>query len=70
MASKAIALIDSVFITAQHFVSQYYFSVVDDCNTPCYGSPNLSLITVISGLGMHDATGLIHSESSQRYFLI
>jgi hypothetical protein len=38
------------------------------CNTPCYGSPNLTLITVISGLVMHDTTGLINSESSQRYF--
>jgi hypothetical protein len=26
------------------------------CNTTCYGSPNLSLITVISGLVMHDTT--------------
>jgi hypothetical protein len=32
-------------------------------NTLCYGSPNLSLITIISGLGMHDVTGLIHLES-------
>jgi hypothetical protein len=23
------------------------------CNTPCYGSPNLSLITIINGLVMH-----------------
>jgi hypothetical protein len=38
------------------------------CNTPCYGSPNLSLITIISGLVMHDATGLVNSESSQRHF--
>jgi hypothetical protein len=38
------------------------------CNTPCYGSPNPSIITVISGFGMHDAIGLIHSESSQRHF--
>jgi hypothetical protein len=39
----------------------------EDCNTPCYGSPNLSLITIISGLVMHDVIGLIHSESSQRH---
>jgi hypothetical protein len=37
-----------------------------ECNTPCYGSPNLSLITVITGLVMHDTTGLFNSESSQR----
>jgi hypothetical protein len=39
------------------------------CNTPCYVSPNLSLITIISGLVMHDVIGLINSESSQRHFL-
>jgi hypothetical protein len=44
--------------------------VVHFCNTPCYGSPNLSLITIIKGLVMHAATGLINSESSQRHFLI
>jgi hypothetical protein len=27
------------------------------CNTSCYASPNLTLITVNSGLLMHDATG-------------
>jgi hypothetical protein len=35
-----------------------------NCNTLCYGSPNLTLTTVISGLVMRDATGLINSESS------
>jgi hypothetical protein len=38
------------------------------CNTPCFGSLNLSLITILSGLGMHDTTWLIHLESSQRHF--
>jgi hypothetical protein len=38
------------------------------CNTLCYISHNLSLITINSGLAMHDATSLIHSESSQRHF--
>jgi hypothetical protein len=38
------------------------------CNIPCYGSPNLSLITIISGLVMHDTTGLVNSESSQRHY--
>jgi hypothetical protein len=38
------------------------------CNTPCYGSPNLSLITVINGLVMPYALELINSESSQREF--
>jgi hypothetical protein len=38
-----------------------------ECNTPCYGSHNLSLITVITGLVMHDTTGLFNSESSQRH---
>jgi hypothetical protein len=38
------------------------------CNIPCYSSPNLSLITIINSLVMHDVTGLIHSESSQRHF--
>jgi hypothetical protein len=39
-----------------------------NCNTPCYGSSNLSLITVISGLVMHYAPELINSESSKRDF--
>jgi hypothetical protein len=38
------------------------------CNTLCYSSPNHTQITIISGLGMHDVTGLIHSKSSQRQF--
>jgi hypothetical protein len=38
------------------------------CNTPCYGSPNLTLITVISSLVMHGATRIINSESSQMHF--
>jgi hypothetical protein len=37
---------------------------VAECSTPCYDSPNLSLITIIKGLVMHYTTGLIHSESS------
>jgi hypothetical protein len=37
-------------------------------NTPCYGSPNLSLITIISGLVMHYVLELINSESSQMDF--
>jgi hypothetical protein len=40
------------------------------CNTPCYGSPNLSLITVISGLVMHYVLELINSESSQSDFWV
>jgi hypothetical protein len=39
------------------------------CNTPCYGSPNLSLIIIIKGLFMHYTLKLINSESSQRDFL-
>jgi hypothetical protein len=35
---------------------------------PCYGSPNISLITIIRCFVMHDVTGLINSESSQRHF--
>jgi hypothetical protein len=42
----------------------------EGCNTPCYGSPNLSLITVISSLIMHDTTWLVNSESTQRLFLL
>jgi hypothetical protein len=38
------------------------------CNTACYGSPNPSLITVISGLVMHYMPKLINPESSQRGF--
>jgi hypothetical protein len=38
------------------------------CNTSYYSSPNQSLITIISGLVMHDATRLINLESSKRYF--
>jgi hypothetical protein len=44
------------------------FDLTTNCNTSCYGSPNLSLITIISGLVMHDAAGLSHSESSPRHF--
>jgi hypothetical protein len=33
---------------------------------PCYGSPDPSLITVISGLVMHYMPLLIKPESSQR----
>jgi hypothetical protein len=40
----------------------------ESCNTLYYSSSNLSLITIISGLVMHDATGLINSEWSQRLF--
>jgi hypothetical protein len=37
------------------------------CNTLCYGPPNLSLITIISGLVMQDATRLFNLVSSQRH---
>jgi hypothetical protein len=37
-------------------------------NTPCYDSPNISLITIISSLVMHYVLELINSESSQRDF--
>jgi hypothetical protein len=38
------------------------------CNTPCYSSLNLSLITIISGLVMHNTTELINLESCQMHF--
>jgi hypothetical protein len=42
----------------------------EGCNTPCYGSPNLTLITIISNLVVHDATGLINLESSLDIFYL
>jgi hypothetical protein len=42
----------------------YEESYITKCNTPCYGSPSLSLIIIISCLVMHDVTGLINSKSS------
>jgi hypothetical protein len=48
---------------------QYTEWVSNIYNTLCYNSPNLSLIIIISGLVMHDVTGLISSESSQGHFL-
>jgi hypothetical protein len=59
---------DLAEVVTHQVVSGRYRHVADRCNTLCYGSPNLSLITIISGLVMHDATGLINSESSQRHF--
>jgi hypothetical protein len=34
-------------------VASSHRSREDECNTPCFSSPNLSLITIISSLVMH-----------------
>jgi hypothetical protein len=57
-----------IFLASITISGQDFLLRGEGCNTMCYGSPNPSLITIFSGLGMHDATGLIHSESSQRHF--
>jgi hypothetical protein len=56
-----------IFLATIAILGQDFLLRREGCNTPCYGSPNLSLITVISGLVMHDVTGLFNSESSQRH---
>jgi hypothetical protein len=47
----------------------YWMKLEADCNTLCYSSSNLTLIIIISGLVLLDATGLINSEPSQWHFL-
>jgi hypothetical protein len=52
----------SIAISGQDFLLR-----MEGCNTLRYGSPNFSLITIVSGLVMHDATRLFNSESSKRH---
>jgi hypothetical protein len=65
---SSMAWCTNLVVLPCHAQSAVWRRVVESCNTTCYGSPNLTLIIVISGLVIQDATGLINSKSSQRYF--
>jgi hypothetical protein len=57
-----------VVVTNNHEGQQQQILLLAICNTPCYDSPNLSLITITNSLVMHYMPQLINSEFSQRDF--